>query len=128
MAPTGGTGTTFGSTVSLAGPRFLAVDGSGNVWASNFNANSVSELSSSGTILSPQTTGTVPAVALGYVHEGIASPTGITIDPSGNVWIANDVAATATTGASVFELVGAAAPAVTPIALALKNGTVGAKP
>ena len=128
MALTGGTGTTYGSITSLASPRFLAVDGSGNVWASNFNSTSVSELSSSGTILSPQTSGTAPANVLGYAHSGLSSPTGITIDPSGNVWIANDVAATASVGASVFELVGAASPTVTPIALALKNGTVGVRP
>ena len=128
LALTGGTGTTYGSGAAFAGPRFLAVDGSGNVWASNFNTTSVSELSSAGTILSPQNTGTAPANTIGYLHAGLSSPTGITIDPSGNVWVANDVAATASVGSSVFELVGAASPTVTPIALALKNGTVGAKP
>jgi hypothetical protein len=128
LALTGGTGTTYGSGAAFAGPRFLAVDGSGNVWASNFNTTSVSELSSAGTILSPQNTGTAPANTVGYLHAGLSSPTGITIDPSGNVWVANDVAATASVGSSVFELVGAASPTVTPIALALKNGTVGAKP
>ena len=128
LALTGGTGTSYGNGAAFASPRFLAVDGSGNVWASNFNTTSVSELSSAGTILSPQNTGTAPANTIGYLHAGLSSPTGITIDPSGNVWVANDVAATASVGSSVFELVGAASPTVTPIALALKNGTVGAKP
>jgi hypothetical protein len=128
LALTGGAGTTYGSGAAFAGPRFLAVDGSGNVWASNFNTAAISELNSAGTILSPQNTGTAPANTIGYQHAGLASSTGITIDPSGNVWVANDVAATASVGSSVFELVGAASPTVTPLALALKNGTVGAKP
>jgi DNA-binding beta-propeller fold protein YncE len=53
----------------------------------------------------------------------MVSSYGIGVDPSGNIWVANN---TATGG--VFEIVGAAAPTVTPIALALKNGTIGAKP
>jgi DNA-binding beta-propeller fold protein YncE len=83
----------------------------------------VSEFSSTGTVLSP--TPVSPAITpVGFVHAGLTSAQGIAIDPSGNVWVANNVASTG----GVFEIVGAAAPTVTPIALALKNGAVGAKP
>ena len=75
-----------------------------------------------GTIVSP-VSGTAPFNVTGFSHAGLNTPLGITIDPSGNVWIANN-----TTTAGVFEIVGAAAPTVTPIALALKNSAVGAKP
>jgi hypothetical protein len=98
----------------------------GNVWVTNnpSSPGSVAEVvgtgTNIGTVLSPASS-TPP---LGFSHAGIASASGITIDPSGNVWVANSVA---TTG-GVFEIVGAAAPTVTPIALALKNGTVGKKP
>jgi hypothetical protein len=114
-------GTDFGSAASLNKPTFLAVDGAGNVWASdNMSAPaSVSELSSTGAVLS-QVSGNG---AVGYSHAGLVSSYGIGVDPSGNVWVANN---TATGG--VFEIVGAAAPTVTPIALALKNGAVGSKP
>jgi hypothetical protein len=124
LALTGGTGTNYGSVTSLNSPHYVAVDGSGNVWVANKTSSpgSVAEFSNAGTILSPQS-GTI-----GFSHASIATAEGITIDPSGNVWIANDIAATASVGASVFELVGAASPTVTPIALALKNGTVGVKP
>jgi hypothetical protein len=126
-----------GSTTSFTLPRYVATDGAGNLWISNMNftptgsnptpGGSISELSSSGAILSPITpdaTVTNP----GYVHEGLSTnPLGntvvsIAVDPSGNVWEAS------ANNNSVFELVGAAAPTVTPISLALKNGTVGAKP
>ena len=114
-------GTNFGDNTAVNKPTFLAVDGSGNIWASdNMSAPaSVSEFSSAGAVLS-QVSG---SGAVGYSHAGLVSSYGIGVDPSGNVWVANN---TATSG--VFEIVGAASPTVTPIALALKNGTVGAKP
>jgi hypothetical protein len=74
-----------------------------------------------GTPLSP--TGTT----VGFAHMGLQTGQGITLDPSGNVWVANQVAS-AGAGVGVFEIVGAGAPTVTPIALALKNGKVGALP
>jgi streptogramin lyase len=118
-------GTNFGSATSLNNPSYVAVDGSGNVWVSDKNSSpgTVSEFSSTGTVLSP--TPVSPAITpVGFVHAGLTSAQGIAIDPSGNVWVANNVASTG----GVFEIVGAAAPTVTPIALALKNGAVGAKP
>jgi hypothetical protein len=110
------------------------VDGAGNVWVSNKSSSpgSVSEFFGTGTslttpalgaIMSP-ISGTTPFNVVGYSHVGIVQAQGITLDPSGNVWVANQ---TATTG-GVFEIVGAGAPTVTPIALALKNGKVGALP
>jgi hypothetical protein len=118
-------GTDFGSTSSIDGPHFLAVDGAGNVWAPSkaVSPGSIAELSSAGTILSP----TSP---VGFSHVGISISLngGVTIDPSGNVWIADSVAPGATDANSVFELVGAAAPTVTPLAAQLKNNSVGMKP
>jgi len=119
-------GTNYGSATTLNKPSYVAVDGTGNVWVTNNTSSpgSVAEIvgtgTNIGTVLSPASS-TPP---LGFSHAGIASASGIAIDPSGNVWVASSVA---TTG-GVFEIVGAAAPTVTPIALALKNGTVGKKP
>ena len=116
--------TNFGSSSSFSAPRFTAVDGAGNIWVSNRGTNGITELASNGTILSPASSGT--ATAIGYVHSGLTSANQLAIDPSGNIWVAdNTVNANAN---SIFEIVGAAAPAVTPIVLALKNGTVGARP
>jgi hypothetical protein len=63
---------------------------------------------------------------IGYAHSGLGSGNQVTLDPSGNVWVANNT--TGTTANSIFEIVGSGAPTVTPIALSLKNGTVGQKP
>ena len=120
----GATGATYGSASSIASPRYVAVDGAGNVWVTEKGGagTSVAEFSSSGTVLSPVNSGGVFTTA-GFQHAGLDACLGITIDPSGNVWIANNTASM-----GVFEVVGAAAPTVTPIALALKNNAVAAKP
>jgi len=105
-------GSNYGTT--LNGPHYPAVDGVGNVWVTNKNTGAVAEFSSAGAVLSP---------GAGFVHTGISAGLGITIDPSGNVWVASN-----STAATVFEIVGVAAPTVTPIALALHEGKVAAKP
>ncbi len=122
---TGATGASYGTSASIASPRYVAVDGAGNIWAPNHGGSgtAISEFSSTGAILSPVNSGTAPFQAVGFSHPGLASCLQGAIDPSGNVWVANNSAT-----AGVFELVGAAAPTVTPIALALKNSAVGAKP
>jgi len=124
-------GTNYGSATSVNKPQYVAIDGKGNVWVSNgatATNGSVSELvgtgASVGAILSPVNSGTAPFTAIGFVHSGINTAEGIAIDPSGNVWTAGQVPATG----GVFEIVGAAAPTVTPIALSLKNSTVGVRP
>lgn len=118
------TTTPYGSSpAALATPGLVAVDGAGNIWVNNKIAGAISEFSGSGTVLSPSGT------TVGFVHPGLVGTqnAGVTIDPSGNVWAA-DYATSGATAFSVFEMVGAAAPTVTPIAQALKNGSVGAKP
>jgi hypothetical protein len=118
-------GTAYGSAATLSAPHFIALDGSGNVWVSNKNGGlsggsaggSVSEFSSNGTAISPASSNTT-LVNPGYVHNGLNQGYGIAVDPSGNVWVADDY-----TNFTVEEIVGAATPVVTPIALQLKNGT-----
>jgi hypothetical protein len=122
-------GTNYGSAMSLTSPHYIAVDGAGNVWSANKNATpgTLAEISSNGTILSPVAVS--PATTpTGFSHAGLATAQGITIDGSGNVWVANNAASGSTNANSVFELVGSAAPTVTPIPLALKNHAVGQKP
>jgi hypothetical protein len=129
-------GTDYGSGsgvgASLNKPQYVAIDGVNNVWVSNAatstTSGSASEFVGSGTgvgtILSPVSSGTAPFTATGFTHANITTAEGIAIDPSGNVWIASQ----STTSGGVVELVGAAAPTVTPISLALKNTAIGAKP
>ena len=119
------TATNYGNTSSVSTPRWTAVDGGGNIWVSNRGTGGISEFSSNGTVLSP-----VPATGnttpVGYLHSGLTSANQLAIDPSGNVWVADN---TVNTNAyTIFEIVGAAAPTVTPTVLALKNNTIGVKP
>ncbi len=84
-------------------PDAIAIDGADNVWIANSGASSVTELNDSGTALSPN----------GYTGGSVKNGAGIAVDGSGNVWITNNSSSTTT------ELLGAAVPAVTPIAAAL---------
>jgi hypothetical protein len=98
-------------------PDAIAIDGAGNAWVGNNGQNngysSVSEFSNSGAALSP---------ANGFVPAGINQCVAIAVDGSGDVWVA-DPNATAVT-----ELIGAATPVVTPLAVGVKNHTLGTRP
>jgi hypothetical protein len=75
-----------------------------------------------------------PVASGGSYRRILQGGTGIAIDRSGNVWIANNVATVSggssqpVTGGAVTELVGSAVPVVTPLALGVKNGTLGSRP
>ncbi|WP_176441919.1 protease pro-enzyme activation domain-containing protein [Granulicella rosea] len=109
---------TLGSGVNA--PVSVAVDGGSNVWVANGN-NSVSELTSTGTAISPSTgyTGVTTATTGGATNY--SAPAGIAIDLSGNVWVSNSTANTVT------EILGAATPAA-PLSTAVTNVTTGARP
>jgi len=106
----------------LAYPSDIAIDGDGNLWISNFQRSSVSEFSSAGVALSN---------SLGFYDGLSAGQSGhVTVDASGNVWLSDwsgYVSGQSVTG-SVTQMVGLAAPTVTPIVLALKNHTIGTRP
>lgn len=104
----------------LDDPLGIAVDGSGNVWALNYDyanrvslglSTSVSEFTNAGVALSPSTgyTSTNNAYLTDPNKPGITGGPGIAIDGSGNVWITNE------TANSVEILIGAATPVVTPL-------------
>lgn len=96
----------------ITAPLSIAIDGAGTVWIANGNG-SVSALSNAGSALSPST---------GYSAAATASSTGgIAVDLSGNVWV------TSSSGNSVTEILGAAAP-VAPPSTSLADKTVGATP
>ena len=65
----------------LDSPDAVALDGLGNVWATNRGWSTVSKLSSTGTAISPST---------GYIGGGLDDPWGAAIDESGNLWTSNN--------------------------------------
>jgi sugar lactone lactonase YvrE len=92
------TGSPFGGA-GMSYPEFLAIDSAGNVWVADYTTNRISELSSSGAAITP---------ASGYTGGITGNTIYPAIDGSGNVWVTQK-------NATVTELIGAAAPVVTPI-------------
>jgi secreted PhoX family phosphatase len=110
-------GTGYTAT-AIDSPDAIAVDGAGQIWVANtgvknnVNAN-VMELSSSGSAISPDA---------GYQGGNINYPVGIAVDGSGNVWVVNGLNSTAT------QLIGVAAPVITPLSVGVRDNTLGTKP
>ena len=100
----------------INGPQGIAIDGAGNAWISG--QSSITEISPTGTFLSG-TNGFTGAVGI-Y---------GIAVDGSGDVWT-NYESFNFLFGTTFYlqELVGAATPVVTPLAVGVKNNTLGARP
>ncbi len=89
-------------------PEEIAVDGSGNVWVGD-NCGSRSCSSGFGSVEEYNSSGQA-LLSGGIVDPKIVSPEcGIAIDPSGNVWVADDGSC------SVVEIIGAAGPVKTPL-------------
>ena len=111
----------FGTFPGASEPISIAVDGLGNAWApaiyygpgTRQYANGIVELSNAGAILSGN---------VGYATSGSEGlyPSLLQVDSSGNLW---GVSPTTTT-----ELIGVAAPTVTPLSLGIQNGTLGTRP
>lgn len=144
-----------GYTGSMSKPYGIAIDANGNAWVANFAHASVSKLSNTGVLLSGAgypTPASVSAVAVdgnntvwtantdgsishlsasgasisppatGYISAAATAEVGIALDASGNVWTTDNYIN------SIFEYIGAAAPTVTPLQLAVKNKTMGQRP
>jgi hypothetical protein len=90
----------------LDAPTGIAIDGLNNVFLVNdqnqeYSGGSISEFNSSGIAVSPPT--------YGFQAANVDAPTGIAIDISGNIWVANYGAT------DLLEVIGAAAPTAGPL-------------
>jgi hypothetical protein len=137
----------------------LAVDGGGNIWGAAYSGGAganttissyLVEFSSAGALLSPSA---ISKGTYGYTGTGGGTETqtiltnsglglsvgnhqipmtGIAVDGSGNIWVANATVMNSCSGAScaeqLVEFVGLAAPVVTPTSVALQNYALGTKP
>jgi sugar lactone lactonase YvrE len=117
-------------------PQGMFIDGLGNIWVATYNDGSATapgallEYSSVGAIISPTT---------GYGANGTLPPSpgfpgAMAVDRSGNLWLAgNTPVPSSPSGGTqaagyVTELIGIAAPVVTPITVAATNNALGARP
>jgi hypothetical protein len=130
ITSTGGTATNY--QISSGGyyipePSSVAVDGAENIWFNDFANGYIIETNNSGAN-QVGNYGFVPAGEVAGYKPGSAPPTGyiqpysLVIDGSGNVWFEElGVAA-------MQEMVGVAAPVVTPLAFATANSLYGVRP
>ncbi|MER7672356.1 NHL repeat-containing protein [Kitasatospora sp. NPDC096128] len=103
-------------------PWGVAVDGDDTVWVANFGGHRVARLCGVDLSACPPGVRTGEPISppdTGYTSDGLERNTGIQIDPSGNVWLANNwrtVPIQANPGGhELVVLVGAAAPVATPL-------------
>jgi len=99
----------------------LAIDGNNTVWVANNGADTVLAFSATNDGTTP--VGAVVKVSPNQGYTSGLGPEGIAVDPSGNVWYD-----TTNGNGAIVELVGAAAPTVTPLSFAVANHELGTKP
>ncbi|RVW00235.1 NHL repeat-containing protein [Rhodococcus xishaensis] len=74
-------------------PWGIAVDGDGNVWVANFGGKRLSHFCGTDPTTCPPGKSTGDAISpdgTGYAFDGLERNTGVAVDPSGNVWLANN--------------------------------------
>jgi hypothetical protein len=134
LKPYAGKGTPFAASCSQDGGNAynilkaggIALDGAGTVWVASAGGNIQMSNGNPGT-LPPGLLPITPSLSPGLATNEYASPSlsagtlRVAVDGSGNVWVllANN---------TVTEYIGLATPAVTPIALGVKNKKLAAKP
>ncbi|WP_344468336.1 NHL repeat-containing protein [Kitasatospora kazusensis] len=103
-------------------PWGVAVDGDDTVWVSNFGGHRLAQLCGARLSSCPpgyRTGQPISPPGTGYSSNGLERNTGVQIDPSGNVWLANNWQTvpfqTNPGGHEVVVFVGLAAPVRTPL-------------
>lgn len=109
-------------------PWGVAVDGDDTVWVSNFGGQRLVRLCGARLSACPpgyRTGQPISPAATGYTSDGLTRNTGVQIDPSGNVWLANNWLAvpiqTNPGGHEMVVFIGAAAPVRTPLIGAVRR-------
>jgi hypothetical protein len=113
----------FTPSIPLNLPQGIATDGGGSEWIANSGNASVSTLYGPGSSPSGNpSTDYTQSSPIQYLHDSangatITTPFGIAIDEAGNVWLSNACTSACSSSPYILsELIGAANPAITPIA------------
>ncbi|MBF0517816.1 MAG: hypothetical protein HQK97_12010 [Nitrospirae bacterium] len=105
----------------LTTPWGIAVDGDDNVWVANFEGQRLTQLCGAKHWRCPTgyRTGDPISQNTGYTSDALVRNTGVVIDPSGNVWVANNWKSipvqTNPGGDGLVVFIGLAAPVKTPM-------------
>jgi hypothetical protein len=134
--------TSASTKATLDNPFGSAIDGNNNLWVTircggpnndctkpGTNPSTLVEINTTNNlaISPPKNYSPVALSTAGVVFNEFTDPLNVAIDPSGNLWITN-YDGTGTNGGEVVEIIGAAAPVVTPLSLAAGNNMLGTKP
>lgn len=107
------------SVSSLDGAWGLALDGNENVWVASFLLKRVNLICGRNTETCPPGSkmGDIISPKGGYRSEAFQHLTGVSVDPSGNLWVANNwkTLDPIAGGDGLVALIGAAAPVKTPL-------------
>jgi sugar lactone lactonase YvrE len=102
-------------------PWSIAIDGDDNIWVANFAGQQLAEFCGARSSNCPNgyQTGDPISPRTGYSSDALTRNTGVEIDPSGNIWLANNwrTAAVQTNpgGGGLVVFIGLAAPIKTPL-------------
>lgn len=104
-------------------PWGIAVDGKDTVWVANFTGQRLSQVCGTRPKLCPPGKrtlgGPISPNGSGYAFDGLTRNTGVQVDPSGNVWLANNwkqkAVQTNPGGYQMVAYLGIAAPIKTPL-------------
>jgi hypothetical protein len=117
-----GTSATAHTGGGLTIPWGIAVDGNDNIWVADFYGSRLSEFCGTNPAHCPPAvaTGEPISPASGFGFDGLARNTGVQIDPSGNVWVANNwktlpVPNANPGGYEMVAFIGLAGPLETPL-------------
>jgi sugar lactone lactonase YvrE len=102
-------------------PWGIAVDGDDNLWVANFRGERLSHLcgARAGTCPSGEVGAPLSPADTGYAFDGLQRNTGVQVDSSGDVWLANNwikfPVQTDPFGEGLVAYIGMAAPVKTPL-------------
>ena len=129
----------FGSSTNgsdVNNPQYIAMSGDNSVWIANHGGHGVQQAAFATGLGQIVVTGPFG----GYLHDTIASSSGIAVDTAGNVWITNtdnsspapgtyaSQLGTSHIGNSVTVILGVGYPTVSPLATAAKAARLGNHP
>jgi hypothetical protein len=125
----------FTPTVPLNLPEGIATDGLGHEWIANSGNGSISTFGGVNTNTNSTAADYPTTSPIAYLHNAsngatMTQPYGLAIDGAGNVWAANASCIGACTPSSftLSELIGAAAPTITPLSLQFGGDYTGTEP